>query len=136
MDFVWKMCFCLFSGTQKRNWRAPPSNLSAGGRKDGGGGVAHILTNLLFRIWFHIKVFIITTFLRCLENKWNNHNQNHSREPQLKIMLSYAPCITSQFTKKTSLRCNGSSNMIYLKVFKENKRFMDIGPTMNKIPWE
>ena len=33
---------------------------------------------------------------------------------------------------KTSLRCNGSLNMIYLKDLKENKRFMDIGSTMAK----
>ena len=37
-------------------------------------------------------------------------------------------------TDKTSLRCNGSSKMIYLKDLKENKRFMDIGPTMTKWP--
>ena len=35
----------------------------------------------------------------------------------------------------TSLHCNGSSNMIYLKYLKENKRFMDIGPTMAKFDY-
>ena len=35
---------------------------------------------------------------------------------------------------KASLRCNGSSNMIYLKDLKENKRFIDIGLTMAKWP--
>ena len=35
----------------------------------------------------------------------------------------------------TSLCCNGSSNMIYLKDLKENKRFTDIGPTMAKFDY-
>ena len=35
----------------------------------------------------------------------------------------------------TSSHCNGSSNMIYLKDLKENKRFMDIGPTMAKFDY-
>ena len=39
-----------------------------------------------------------------------------------------------EYQKQTSLRCNGSPNIIYLKDLKENKRFIDIGPTMAKWP--
>ena len=37
--------------------------------------------------------------------------------------------------KLTSLHCNGSSNIIYLKDLNENKRFMEIGPTMAKFDY-
>ena len=62
-------------------------------------------------------------------------SQKFSTDLQLSEYVQAACRITNGTCLKSvskSLRCNGSSNMIYLKDLKENKRFMDIGPTMAK----
>ena len=53
---------------------------------------------------------------------------------QILLMVTFLTDPVVKIDIITSLRCNGSSNMIYLKDLKENERFIDIGPTMAKWP--